>query len=142
MEGNNCLSAERGGADSRVYVGVVGMSVKSEWSPACWQHHVGLIPFLPFPCGAVFQTGMVGYPEALTDPSYKSQILVLTYPLVGNYGVPPDKLDQFGLSQVSGDGREKQPLLLVPTSSQCLLGTEMVMSAFPSSSHSVSTVDV
>ncbi|KHJ33602.1 putative bifunctional pyrimidine biosynthesis protein [Erysiphe necator] len=36
----------------------------------------------------VFQTGMVGYPESLTDPSYRGQILVLTYPLVGNYGVP------------------------------------------------------
>jgi carbamoyl-phosphate synthase small subunit len=36
----------------------------------------------------VFNTGMVGYPEALTDPSYRGQILVLTYPLVGNYGVP------------------------------------------------------
>lgn len=36
----------------------------------------------------VFNTGMVGYPESLTDPSYKGQILVLTYPLVGNYGIP------------------------------------------------------
>ncbi|KAJ3410170.1 hypothetical protein HDV05_004025 [Chytridiales sp. JEL 0842] len=36
----------------------------------------------------VFQTGMVGYPESLTDPSYRGQILVLTFPLVGNYGVP------------------------------------------------------
>ncbi len=36
----------------------------------------------------VFNTGMVGYPESLTDPSYEGQILVLTYPLVGNYGVP------------------------------------------------------
>ncbi|ODQ79037.1 hypothetical protein BABINDRAFT_162105 [Babjeviella inositovora NRRL Y-12698] len=36
----------------------------------------------------VFQTGMVGYPESLTDPSYEGQILVITYPLVGNYGVP------------------------------------------------------
>jgi len=36
----------------------------------------------------VFQTGMVGYPEALTDPSYKNQILVLTYPIIGSYGVP------------------------------------------------------
>jgi len=36
----------------------------------------------------VFNTGMVGYPETLTDPSYKGQILVMTYPLVGNYGVP------------------------------------------------------
>ncbi|KAI9032580.1 hypothetical protein CLU79DRAFT_153031 [Phycomyces nitens] len=32
--------------------------------------------------------GMVGYPESLTDPSYRGQILVITYPLVGNYGVP------------------------------------------------------
>ena len=37
----------------------------------------------------VFQTGMVGYPEAVTDPSYRGQILVITFPLVGNYGVPP-----------------------------------------------------
>lgn len=36
----------------------------------------------------VFSTGMVGYPEGLTDPSYQGQILVLTYPLIGNYGVP------------------------------------------------------
>ena len=44
----------------------------------------------------VFNTGMVGYPESLTDPSYKGQILVLTYPLVGNYGVP-DKIKENGL---------------------------------------------
>lgn len=37
----------------------------------------------------VFATGMVGYPESFTDPSYAGQILVLTYPLIGNYGVPP-----------------------------------------------------
>ncbi len=37
----------------------------------------------------VFNTAMTGYPESLTDPSYKGQILVLTYPIVGNYGVPP-----------------------------------------------------
>lgn len=36
----------------------------------------------------VFATGMVGYPEAITDPSFEGQILVLTYPLIGNYGVP------------------------------------------------------
>ncbi len=36
----------------------------------------------------VFNTGMVGYPESLTDPSYRGQVLALTYPLVGNYGVP------------------------------------------------------
>jgi len=38
----------------------------------------------------VFNTGMVGYPEAFTDPSYRGQILALTYPLIGNYGVPAD----------------------------------------------------
>jgi carbamoyl-phosphate synthase small subunit len=37
----------------------------------------------------VFNTAMMGYPETLTDPSYRGQILVLTYPLIGNYGVPP-----------------------------------------------------
>ncbi len=36
----------------------------------------------------VFNTGMVGYPEAMTDPSYQGQILTLTYPLIGNYGIP------------------------------------------------------
>ncbi|KAI0117260.1 carbamoyl-phosphate synth [Daldinia grandis] len=36
----------------------------------------------------VFQTGMVGYPESVTDPSYRGQILVITFPLAGNYGVP------------------------------------------------------
>jgi len=45
----------------------------------------------------VFNTGMVGYVESLTDPSYRGQILVLTYPLVGNYGVPADGLDDLGL---------------------------------------------
>ncbi len=39
----------------------------------------------------VFTTGMVGYPEALTDPSYAGQILVFTYPLIGNYGVPDSR---------------------------------------------------
>ena len=37
----------------------------------------------------VFNTAMMGYPESLTDPSYAGQLMVLTYPLVGNYGVPP-----------------------------------------------------
>ena len=47
----------------------------------------------------VFATGMVGYPESLTDPSYKGQILVLTYPLIGNYGIPDNQTDEWGLSQ-------------------------------------------
>jgi len=47
----------------------------------------------------VFSTGMVGYPESLTDPSYKGQILCFTYPLIGNYGVPSNKKDKYGLSK-------------------------------------------
>lgn len=39
----------------------------------------------------VFNTAMTGYPESLTDPSYKGQILALTYPIIGNYGVPGDE---------------------------------------------------
>ena len=47
----------------------------------------------------VFNTGMVGYPETLTDPSYSGQILTLTYPLIGNYGVPdPAIKDDDGIS--------------------------------------------
>ena len=48
----------------------------------------------------VFNTGMVGYTETLTDPSYAGQILTLTYPLIGNYGVPdPKEKDDFGISK-------------------------------------------
>ncbi|MCI4355405.1 MAG: glutamine-hydrolyzing carbamoyl-phosphate synthase small subunit, partial [Thermoplasmata archaeon] len=46
----------------------------------------------------VFTTGMVGYPESLTDPSYRGQILTFTYPLLGNYGVPSTTArDRYGL---------------------------------------------
>lgn len=43
---------------------------------------------------------MIGYPETLTDPSYKSQILICTYPLLGNYGIPDfKKVDSNGLKK-------------------------------------------
>ena len=45
----------------------------------------------------IFNTGMVGYTETLTDPSYNGQILTLTYPLIGNYGVPDPTLKMDGL---------------------------------------------
>jgi len=52
----------------------------------------------------VFSTAMVGYPESLTDPSYAGQILTVTYPLIGNYGVPADivenKLSKFYESEI------------------------------------------
>lgn len=46
----------------------------------------------------VFNTAMMGYPESLTDPSYAGQLMVLTYPLVGNYGVPSCDMQPNGLS--------------------------------------------
>ena len=46
----------------------------------------------------VFNTAMTGYPESLTDPSYAGQLMTLTYPLVGNYGVPPFTLEPNGLA--------------------------------------------
>ena len=46
----------------------------------------------------VFNTAMMGYPESLTDPSYAGQLMTLTYPLVGNYGVPPFTLEQNGMA--------------------------------------------
>jgi len=45
----------------------------------------------------VFNTAMMGYPESLTDPSYAGQILTFTYPLLGNYGVPPFTFEENGL---------------------------------------------
>lgn len=45
----------------------------------------------------VFNTAMTGYPESLTDPSYAGQLMVLTYPLVGNYGVPPFSIEADGI---------------------------------------------
>ncbi|MDT3356854.1 MAG: glutamine-hydrolyzing carbamoyl-phosphate synthase small subunit [Bacteroidota bacterium] len=52
------------------------------------------------PCDGevVFSTAMVGYPESLTDPSYSGQILCVTYPLIGNYGVPDERVDENGIS--------------------------------------------
>ena len=51
---------------------------------------------IPVAGEVVFNTAMAGYPESITDPSYQGQILVLTYPLIGNYGVP-GKQKEYGL---------------------------------------------
>ena len=53
------------------------------------------------PCDGevVFSTAMVGYTESLTDPSYSGQILCITYPIVGNYGVPEEAFDGNGISK-------------------------------------------
>ena len=51
---------------------------------------------------AVFNTSMTGYQEVLTDPSYRGQMVTMTYPLIGNYGVNPDDVES-GRIQVAGD---------------------------------------
>lgn len=51
----------------------------------------------------VFNTGMVGYPETLTDPSYRGQLLTFTYPLIGNYGVPDASREQGLLTHFESD---------------------------------------
>ena len=58
------------------------------------------------PCDGevVFSTAMVGYTESLTDPSYSGQILCITYPIVGNYGVPEEGFDENGISKFMESG--------------------------------------
>ena len=50
----------------------------------------------------VFATGMTGYPQAFTDPSFSGQILVMTYPIIGNYGVPEKELWESDKLQING----------------------------------------
>lgn len=61
----------------------------------------------------VFNTAMNGYPESLTDPSYRGQIMVMTYPLVGNYGVPPTALKENGLSEFMESDRIHMEAIVV-----------------------------
>ena len=56
----------------------------------------------------VFNTAMTGYPESLTDPSYAGQILVTTFPLIGNYGVPPIRGER---SEVRGERNDQSAYL-------------------------------
>ncbi len=62
----------------------------------------------------VFNTGMVGYTETLTDPSYRGQILCFTYPSIGNYGVPSESiLDEYGLPKYFESGEIQTSGLIV-----------------------------
>lgn len=62
---------------------------------------------------AVFTTSLVGYPESMTDPSYTGQILVFTQPLIGNYGVPGQDKDEFGLYKYfESDGIQVQGIIV------------------------------
>ena len=60
----------------------------------------------------VFNTGMVGYPETLTDPSYRGQILVMTYPLIGNYGVPRNEKENGLLKYFESDNIHCRALIV------------------------------
>ena len=66
----------------------------------------------------VFNTGMVGYHETLTDPSYRGQILVITYPLVGNYGVPGTDKENGMLKYFESDKIQVQGLLITDYSDE------------------------
>lgn len=66
----------------------------------------------------VFTTAMTGYPESLTDPSYAGQMLVMTYPLAGNYGVPPTGVGKDGLPTFLESERIHISALLVADYSQ------------------------
>lgn len=61
----------------------------------------------------VFNTAMMGYPESLTDPSYEGQLLTLTFPLVGNYGVPPFTIEENGIPSFMESERIHASALIV-----------------------------
>jgi len=76
----------------------------------------------------VFNTGMVGYTETLTDPSYAGQILTLTYPLIGNYGVPdPKTKDDAGISKYFESDRIQARGLVIHELSQVASHWNLVM---------------
>ncbi len=61
----------------------------------------------------VFNTAMTGYPESLTDPSYAGQLMALTYPLVGNYGVPAFTFESNGLATFMESGKIHADAIIV-----------------------------
>ena len=66
----------------------------------------------------VFNTAMMGYPESLTDPSYAGQLMVLTYPLVGIYGVPPFTVEDNGIATFMESDRIYASAIIVSDYSQ------------------------
>src|SRR5437588_3786365 len=69
----------------------------------------------------VFNTSMTGYQEVLTDPSYKGQIVTMSYPLIGNYGVNPDDRES-GRPQV--EGFVVRELSRIPSNFRCRGGLD------------------
>ena len=79
----------------------------------------------------VFTTGMVGYPESLTDPSFRGQILTFTYPLLGNYGVPPrGRRDRDGLPLLESDGLQVRGMVVRGTTRPNHWGSERTLDAW------------
>src|SRR3989449_7954016 len=68
----------------------------------------------------VFNTNMTGYTEALTDPSYRGQILMMTYPLIGNYGVDPDTMESDTIQPTGFVVKEACPIPSHPRSAMGL----------------------
>src|SRR3989338_8343929 len=66
----------------------------------------------------VFTTGMVGYPESLTDPSFRGQIMVCTFPLIGNYGVPPHEQEDMLLKHFESEHIHVQGLIVADYSEE------------------------
>ncbi len=66
----------------------------------------------------VFNTAMVGYPESLTDPSYSGQLMTLTYPLVGNYGVPTTASGEYDLPMLMESEKIHAEAIIVSDYSQ------------------------
>lgn len=66
----------------------------------------------------VFNTGMVGYPETMTDPSYSGQILVITYPLIGNYGIPDSSFENELLKNFESDRIQVRGLVIADYSAE------------------------
>jgi carbamoyl-phosphate synthase small subunit len=66
----------------------------------------------------VFNTGMVGYPETMTDPSYRGQILVFTFPLIGNYGIPSREMESGLLKNFESDSIHCRAIIVSDYSSE------------------------
>lgn len=73
------------------------------------------------PCAGevAFTTAMVGYPESITDPSYFGQILIFTYPLIGNYGIPAFEVNEDGIPLNFESGRIQVKAIIV--SEHCIM---------------------
>ncbi len=93
-ESNGSLSTSLGAVDARWQAkkAVLRLQDGTEFEGRSFGHDASVAGEV------VFNTAMTGYPESMTDPSYAGQIMVLTYPLVGNYGVPPFSVEDNGMA--------------------------------------------